>query len=279
MALKTWLITGANSGFGRLMAEKLLVRGDRVFGTVRTAAAVDDLAREYPSRFRSAVLDMTDFPAIRPIVDSAFEAFGTIDVVVSNAGYGLFGAAEEVTDDQVLHQIGTNLLGSIQLVRAALPHLRRQRGGRIIQLSSMHGQAAFPGSSLYHASKWGIEGFIDSVGQEVAPFEIGCTIIEPGAARTDFRHRSAGLPPKIDAYDISPARGSRRLLEDPASQSPGDPDRMVDIMIASVDQYPAPRRITLGRDAFNGIHRQLQERLAALGAQKDLAYSTDLADT
>jgi NAD(P)-dependent dehydrogenase (short-subunit alcohol dehydrogenase family) len=276
MAQKTWLVTGVNSGFGRLMVEKLLNRGDRVFGTVRTIKAVENLVSTYPDRFRSAELDMTDFTSIRSVVDGAFDAFGTIDVIVSNAGYGLFGAAEEVSDDQVLHQINTNLIGCIQLIRSALPHLRRQGGGRIIQLSSMHGQAAFPGSSLYHASKWGIEGFVDSVSQEVAPFGIGCTIVEPGAARTDFRHRSAELPPKIDAYDISPARNPRRLFEDPSSQSPGDPDRMVDIMIASVEQEPAPRRITLGRDAFDGIHRQLQERLTALTAQKELAYSTDV---
>jgi len=174
-----------------------------------------------------------------------------------------------------MHQIHTNLIGSIQLVRAALPHLRRQGGGRIIQLSTVGGQAVFPGGSMYHASKWGIEGFMDAVALEVAPFGIGCTIVEPGGARTDFRHRSAQLAPKIDAYDASPASFARRMIQDGKIISPGDPAKMVDIMISSVDQNPAPRRIALGSDAYTVMHKQLSDRLSGLEAQKELAFSTD----
>src|SRR5262249_31062222 len=181
---KRWFITGVNSGLGRHMTEQLLARGDQVAGTVRKMDAMNDLKARYGDLLWLAHLDLTDTPAIREVVNKAFADLGKIDVVVNNAGYGPFGAAEELTDDQILHQLNTNLLGSIQVVPAVLPHLRAQRGGRIIQLSTYGGQAAFPGGSLYHASKWGIEGFIEATMQEVAPFHIGVTIVEPGGART-----------------------------------------------------------------------------------------------
>lgn len=187
------------------------------------------------------------------------------------------GAAEEITDEQVRHQIDTNLVGSIRLVRAAPGHLRAQGGGRILQLSSMGGQVAFPGGSLYHATKWGIEGFLDAVAQEVAPFGIGCTLIEPGGARTDFRDRSAQLAPQLDAYDVSPSRMVNRIIADTSQPSPGDPAKMVEIMIASVEEEPSPRRIALGTNAYQVMHAQLSARLAALEAQRELACSTDVA--
>ena len=278
MSQRTWLITGVSSGFGRVMTEQLLARGDRVAGTVRDLAVMDDLKARYGERLWLAELDVSDMPAIRPVVDRAYAALGRIEVVVSNAGYGLMGAAEELTDTQVRHQIDTNLVGSIQLIRAALPHLRAQGGGRILQLSSMGGQVAFPGGSLYHATKWGIEGFLDSVALEVAPFGIGCTLIEPGGARTDFRHRSAQLAPELEAYEISPSRMVNRIIADDSRPSPGDPDKMVQIMVASVDEEPAPRRIALGSDAYQVMHAQLSARLAALEAQRTLACSTDVAE-
>lgn len=143
MTQRIWLITGVSSGFGRHLAEQLLARGDRVVGTVRKAAAAADLVAAHPDRFRAEILDVTDTAALREVVDRTFADLGRVDVVVSNAGYGLFGAGEEYTDDQIRHIIDTNLVGSIQLIRAALPHLRAQGGGRIIQLSSYGGQVAF----------------------------------------------------------------------------------------------------------------------------------------
>lgn len=277
MTLRTWFITGVNSGFGREMTEQLLARGDRVAGTVRNVSSMDDLKARYGEKLWLAELDVTDTAAIRRVVDLAFNELTQIDVVVNNAGYGLFGAAEEMTDELIEHQISTNLIGSIQLVRAVLPHLRQLEGGRIIQLSTMGGQATFPGGSLYHASKWGIEGFIDSLAQEVAVFNIGCTLIEPGGARTDFRYRSARLAPKLDAYDVSPASFGRRMLEEGISLPPGDPAKMVEIMINSAEKSPAPRRIALGSDAYTVMHKQLSERLASLEAQKELAFSTDVS--
>jgi NAD(P)-dependent dehydrogenase (short-subunit alcohol dehydrogenase family) len=185
------------------------------------------------------------------------------------------GAAEELTDEQVRHQIDTNLVGSIQLIRAALPHLRAQGGGRILQLSSMGGQVSFPGGSLYHATKWGIEGFLDAVAQEVAVFGIGCTLVEPGGARTDFRHRGARIADTLEAYDASPSRMITRLVTDATRPSQGDPAKMVEVMIASVDEEPAPRRIALGSDAYQVMRAQLSARLKALEAQRELACSTD----
>ena len=169
-------------------------------------------------------------------------------------------------------------MGSIQFVRAALPHLRSQGGGRILQLSSMGGQVAFPGGSLYHATKWGIEGFIEAVAQEVAVFGIGCTIVEPGGARTDFRHRSAVVGPMNAAYDALPSRMVNRILNDDTIKSPGDPSRMVDMMIASVDAEPAPLRLTLGSDAYAMMHKAYAARAEALEAQRDLACSTDVLE-
>ncbi|MEX1827077.1 SDR family oxidoreductase [Luteibacter sp. CQ10] len=275
--MKTWLITGISSGFGRIMAEKLLAAGDRVVGTVRNPDPLGSLKASYGKALHLAELDLARTDTIRPVVDEAWATMGRIDVVVSNAGYGLMGAAEEVTDDQVRHQIETNLVGSIQLIRAALPHLRAQGGGRILQLSSMGGQVTFPGGSLYHATKWGIEGFVESVAQEVAMFGIGCTIVQPGGARTDFIHRSATVGPRNPAYDDAPSRMVNRVIEDTTFKSAGDPEKMVDAMIASVSQDPAPLRLALGSDAYTLLSKAYASRAEALEAQRELACSTDLA--
>jgi NAD(P)-dependent dehydrogenase (short-subunit alcohol dehydrogenase family) len=275
MTQRTWLITGVNSGFGRLMTEALLERGDRVAGTVRKLDAMNDLKAKYGERLWLANLDMTDLTAVRSVVDKAFAELGTIDVIVSNAGYGLFGAAEELSDEQVAHQLSTNLFGPIQLIRAALPHLRAQGGGRIIGLSTYGGQAALPGGSLYHASKWGLEGFLDSIAQELAPFKIGVSIIEPGGARTNFRIGGAQLGTQLEAYKGTPAATVHTMIKDTSRLPPGDPAQMAKVIIGSVDQNPAPKRIALGSDAYGAIHKALTDRLSSLEAQRELAFSTD----
>ena len=273
---KVWFITGVNSGFGRLMTEALLERGDRVAGTVRKLDAMNDLKAKYGDRLWLANLDMTDLPAVRNVVEKAFAELGTIDVIVSNAGYGLFGAAEELSDEQVTHQLATNLFGPIQLIRAALPHLRAQGGGRIIGLSTYGGQAALPGGSLYHASKWGLEGFLDSIAQELAPFKIGVTIIEPGGARTNFRFGGAQLGTQLEAYKGTPAAMVHAMIKDTSRLPPGDPTKMAKVIIDGVELNPAPKRIALGSDAYGAIHKALTDRLAVLEAQKELAFSTDV---
>ena len=275
MTPRTWLITGVSSGFGRELTEQLLERGDRVVGTVRRLDAVAGLVERHPETFFVELLDVTDTKAIREVVDRSFAERGRIDVIVSNAGYGLFGAAEELSDEQVERIVDTNLLGSVQLIRAVLPHLRAQGSGRIIQISSYGGQVAFAGNSLYHATKWGIEGFVESVAQEVAPFGIGMTIVEPGGARTEFRYGSAQVADPMPVYDGTPAHAFLRMLDPKNGLAPGDPARMAARIIESADVDPAPLRMVLGSQALDGTLTTLRQRIAAFEAQTELAASTD----
>ncbi|MGD0398718.1 MAG: SDR family oxidoreductase [Syntrophobacteraceae bacterium] len=275
MSQRAWFITGVSSGFGRHLTDQLLERGDRVVGTVRDTGKVADLMKRYPETFYAEVLDVTDTVAIREVVERSFGRLRRIDVIVSNAGYGLFGAAEELTDKQIDHMIATNLVGSIQLIRAVLPHLRTQGGGHIIQLSSYGGQVAFPGNSLYHATKWGIEGFVESVAQEVASFGIGMTIVEPGGARTEFRYGSAQVAELMPIYDKTPAHSFLRMLDPKNGLAPGDPARMAARIIESVDVKPAPLRMVLGSQALESTLTTLRKRIAGFEAQTKLAASTD----
>ena len=273
---KTWFITGSSSGFGRALTETLLARGDRVAATLREVNALDDLKAQYRDRIWIARLDVTDTQAVRQVVDRAFDDMGRVDVVVNNAGYGLFGAAEEVSDDQIRLQIDTNLIGSIQVIRAALPRLRAQGGGRVLQLSSAGGQITFPNFSLYHTTKWAIEGFIQAVAQEVAPFNIEFTIVEPGAAKTSFGVSLVRAPP-MAAYESTPAGELRRAIAAAAFRVPGDPRKMVQAMVNLVDNKPAPARLALGSDTYALVRTALVERIAALDAQKGIALSTDMS--
>lgn len=274
MAVRTWFITGISSGLGRLMAEQLLARGDRVAGTIRKDGAADALKAGHGDRLWLAKLDVTDTAAIRDVVGRAFAELGRIDVVVNNAGYGILGAAEELTDAQIDHQIATNLVGSIQVVRAALPHLRRQGGGRIIQISTMGGQATFPGGALYHTSKWGIEGFIDAIRYEVAPFGIEVTIVEPGSTATGFGSALA-IADALDAYAETPVGQARAFFASGTYNSPGNAEKVAAAIVATADQSPPPLRLALGSDAYAAMHRALSARLAELEDQKALAASTD----
>jgi NAD(P)-dependent dehydrogenase (short-subunit alcohol dehydrogenase family) len=271
---RNWFITGTSSGFGRQMTEKLLARGDQVVATLRKDGKLDDMKSRYGDRLSIAKLDVTDAAEVRRVVDQAFTRLGRIDVVVNNAGYGLFGAAEELDDDQIRRQIDTNLIGSISVIRAALPHLRAQGGGRILQVSSEGGQIAYPNFSLYHATKWGIEGFVEAVSLEVAPFDISFTIAEPGPAKTDFGGSLVSAPAS-ETYADTPSGDIRRALAGGAFPLIGDPIKMADAMIASVDQNPAPKRLTMGSGAYRNIRMALMERLAALDAQRETAFATD----
>jgi NAD(P)-dependent dehydrogenase (short-subunit alcohol dehydrogenase family) len=213
-ARRNWLITGTSSGFGRALTEQLLARGDRVVATLRKVDALNDLKAAHGDRLHVMALDVTDGNAIQRVVDAAFATLGRIDVVISNAGYGLLGAVEEVTDAQIRHQLDTNVLGSIRLARAALPHLRKQGGGRLMQLSSMGGHIAFPALSLYHTSKWAIEGFYESLAQEVASFNIQTTLVEPGSGggpgpggrggRAACSQQAPSPPPEMPARWLPP---------------------------------------------------------------------------
>jgi NAD(P)-dependent dehydrogenase (short-subunit alcohol dehydrogenase family) len=274
MNTHTWLITGVSSGFGYEMTRQLLERGDTVIGTVRNQDKVQGLIDQYPGTFDCRILDVTDVPAIHTLVDDAYAKHGKIDVIVSNAGYGLFGCAEELSDAEIDHIIATNLTGSIQLIRSALPHLRRQGGGRIIQISSYGGQVAFPANSMYHATKFGIEGFCEAVAQEVAQFNIGVTIVEPGGARTEFRYGSAKVAKLMPEYES--CHGFLNMLDPANGLAPGDPAKMAARIIESVELEKAPLRMVLGSQALTATIQRLEERVADYKTQTELAASTDV---
>jgi NAD(P)-dependent dehydrogenase (short-subunit alcohol dehydrogenase family) len=269
--MTTWFITGASRGFGRELTEQLLARGDRVAATARTPDQLADLAATHGDRLWARALDVTDTARLREVVDAAFADLGRVDVLVSNAGYGVVGAAEELSDAQIDDVIATNLTASIQLARAAVPHLRAQGGGRILQMSSMGGLMAFPGFSAYHTTKWGIEGFFEAFAPEVEPFGIRTTLVEPGMIRTSF-FSALQKAPAQEAYAGNPAvtRG-----ETPLEDMPGDQSKVVAAMIDVAEADDPPRRLLLGSDAYALVHGALSDRLAAVEGQKDLAYSTD----
>ena len=273
---KTWLITGVSSGFGYEMTKQLLESGNTVIGTVRNTGKVEELITKYPETFDCRILDVTNVPAIHATVDAAFTKHGKIDVIVSNAGYGLFGAAEELTDAEVDHIIATNLTGSIVLIRSALPYLRKQESGNIIQISSYGGQVAFAANSMYHATKFGIEGFCESVAQEVPKFNIRVTIVEPGGARTEFRYGSAKVAKLTPEYDH--VHGFLNMLDPAKGLAPGDPAKMARRIIESVENPNTPLRMVLGSQALSATIQRLEERIAAYKAQTEIAASTDIIE-
>lgn len=273
---RTWLITGISSGFGYEITKQLLEKGDTVVGTVRKTDKIKSLMEEYPKNLDVKILDVTDVPALQKTVRDAFAEHEKIDVVISNAGYGLFGAAEELSDDQINHIIATNLTGSIQLIKTSLPFMRKQGGGRIIQISSYGGQVAYAANSMYHATKFGIEGFCGSVAQEVEPFDIGVTIVEPGGARTEFRYGSAKVAKLTPEYEA--CHGFLKMLDPANGLAPGDPAKMATKIIESVDLPKAPMRMVLGSQALQATITRLKERIADYETQTELAASTDIVE-
>ena len=276
--MSTWLITGASSGIGRAVTERLLEQGDRVAAFVRRPESLSELGRKYPAQLWVAAVDVTDTRVLRDAVDRAFTDLGKIDVVFSNAGAGAFGAAEELDDIAIEHQLALNLVAPIQLIRAVLPHLRSQGGDRIIQMSTMGGQITSTGGSMYHASKWGIEGFTESVMGEVAPFGIGITLVEPGNVRTSFGAALTVAPP-LAAYAGTPVGQVRQYIEAAGGNltgtALGDPTRVAEAIIAVSAQSPAPQRLVLGSDAYSAIRTALSSRLSQLDAAKTVSESTD----
>jgi NAD(P)-dependent dehydrogenase (short-subunit alcohol dehydrogenase family) len=268
----TWFITGTSSGLGRLLTEKALARGDRVAATLRRPEALDDLRAAHGDRLWVARFDVTDADQARRVVAEAFAALGTIDVVVNNAGYGVFASVEEASDAQIRQVIDTNLLGSIHVVRAALPHLRAQGHGRILQVSTAGGQTTYPNFSYYHASKWGIEGFCETVAREIEPFGIGMTIVEPGAAPTGFGDALATAP-IMPEYDQGPAGDTRRAIAGGTFPLVNDPEKIVAAMLDVIDRRETPLRLPLGPDTYRDIRASLVARLAEHDAHRETAQS------
>ncbi|KQS41790.1 SDR family oxidoreductase [Pedobacter sp. Leaf194] len=275
--MKTWFITGTSTGMGRMLTEKLLAQGHRVAATIRKPGALDELKQKYRERLLVFTLDVTDPVAVKEVVNLAFSELGRIDVIVNNAGYALFGAAEESTDEQISHQFETNLFGSIRVIRSALPHLRAQGGGNILQLSSSAGQTVYPAYSYYNSSKWAIEGFCDTLAFEVAAFNIHITIIELGAHKTSF---GAGIvdSPIHNAYDQTIVGEMRRMIAAGNFKIRGDVDLSSQAMIDIVNLESPPRRLALGADAYQHMREALKTRLEALEAQEDIAMASEIPD-
>jgi NAD(P)-dependent dehydrogenase (short-subunit alcohol dehydrogenase family) len=272
-----WLITGTSSGFGRTLTELALERGDNVVATVRKPSALGYLQVRYENRLRVSILDVTNPKEIVSVVDDAFDGFGKIDFAVSNAGYIMVGAAEEAELSRIERLLDTNLLGSIAFAKGVIPHMRRQGGGRILQISSEQSQMAYPGMSVYATTKWGIEGFFEGVIPEIAKFGIEVTLVEPGTARTNIASSSDDTTP-MEIYEDTPVGDFRRAIALHGEKILiGDPVKMAKAMIASCELRPAPRRLVLGSDAYQHIEASLIERLALLHSQKELALSTDLS--
>ena len=264
---KNWFITGTSSGLGNIMVKKLLERGDKVFATLRKVELLEDLQQKYPNTLKTEHLELTDKNEIYTVVDKAFKTFGKIDVVVSNAGYGVFGAVEELTDEIISHQIEVNLLGSIRLIKAVIPYLRLQTtGGHIIQVSSEGGQIVYPGFSLYHASKWGIEGFVESISKDLKPLNIKFTIAEPGPTSTNFAASLAMAEP-LDAYQDTPVNDMRKLFEDGFGELDDSNDVADAIIESALDENPS-LRVVIGKVANANVQKGLQERIATLHSKK-----------
>lgn len=272
--LKTWFITGTSSGFGLSLTEILLKKGHRVAATLRRADRLASLKEQYGDQVWLADLDVNNKDAIKSVLASAFAKLGRIDVICSNAGYGVFGAAEELTDDQVEGLVATNLMGSIHLARAAIPHLRTQGGGHLLQISSQGGQIAFPGFAMYHVAKWGIEGFYEALAPEVEPFGIKVTLVEPGIIRTPFYDAAVRAEP-LEYYSNNPALDLTRG-EVPAELLTGDQEKCAQGMIDVTEQSDPPFRLLQGSDAFERVKEALTRRLAAVEAQREIAASTDI---
>lgn len=254
------------------LTEQLLARGDRVAATVRRADALDDLKETAGERLWVAELDVTDADGVQRVVDAAFEHFGTIDVIVNNAGYALFGAIEEPTRDQVRAVVDANLMGSIDVIRAALPHLREQDSSRILQISSAGGQTAYPGYGLYHAAKWGIEGFCEALAGEVSQFGIRVTIVEPGMTPTGFS-ASKELAEVMPEYDQGEFGRARQYITSGRLQGPNDPKKIVRAIIDLADGTTAPLRLPLGVDTYRDLRSAYEDRLRHLEEAKAVAES------
>jgi NAD(P)-dependent dehydrogenase (short-subunit alcohol dehydrogenase family) len=256
---KVWFITGTSKGFGRIWAEAALERGDHVAATARNVDSLDGLVETYGDLVLPLALDVTDKAAIDAAVAEAHEHFGRLDVVINNAGYGLFGTIEEVTEEQARAQIETNLFGPLWVTKAVIPIMREQGSGHILQVSSIGGVNAFPVLGLYHASKWGLEAFSQSLAAEVKEFGIKVTLIEPAGYSTDWRGPSAVQADENPVYDG--VRAARATLFSGALAEPGDPQATGAAILELVDADEPPLRVFFGSGTLDMIRAEYESRL------------------
>lgn len=271
---KRWLITGSSRGLGLALAEAALEAGDRVLVTARDPSSLENLVLRHGDRARLFALDVTDPLDAEKAVDAAVDAFGGIDVLVNNAGYGNIGSVEDTTLDDFRRQIETNLFGTIIVSKAVIPRMREQRSGHIIQLSSVGGRLGAPGRAAYSAAKWGVEGFSESLALEMALVGVKVTIIEPGGFRTDFAGSSTSLDDGRPDYDLVVGAAARRQRAYDGHQ-PGDPSRAAQAILHIARTESPPLRVALGTDAINAIEKADRDRLDERQRWQSLSISTD----
>jgi len=260
MGLKTWFITGTSRGFGREWAIAALDRGDKVAATARNTSTLDDLVAKYGDALLPIQLDVTDREADFAAVRQAHEHFGRLDVVINNAGYGHFGLVEELSEQDIRAQLETNLFGALWVTQAALPFLREQGSGHIIQVSSIGGISAFPMVGAYHASKWGLEGLSQALAQEIAPFGIHVTLIEPGGYDTDWAGSSAQHSAELPAYAAVREQANKARAQ--RVSAPGEPAATREAILKIVDAERPPLRVFLGEAPLGIATADYESRLA-----------------
>jgi NAD(P)-dependent dehydrogenase (short-subunit alcohol dehydrogenase family) len=256
--VKIWFITGASRGFGREWAQAALERGDTVAATARKIETLDELVETYRDRFLPLQLDVTDREADFAAVATAAEHFGRLDIVINNAGYGHFGTIEELTEEQIRAQLETNFFGALWITQAALPIMRAQGAGHIIQVSSIGGISAFPTVGAYHASKWALEGFSQALSLEVAGFGINVTLVEPGGFSTDWAGPSAKRSAENPAYDAVREAARNR----PTAANRGNPAATRAAILTVVDAVKPPLRIFFGKAPLQIATEDYNARLA-----------------
>ena len=272
---KVWFITGASTGFGRLLAEQVLRAGGRVIATARKPEQITDLEREYPATARALTLDVTRPSQIEAVAQRAVGAFGRVDVLVNNAGYGIAGGIEETSEAEFLPVFETNVLGLIRVTRAFLPQFRKQRSGHILNLSSMAGLAGSAGWGYYNASKFAVEGFSEALAQEMAPLGVKVTIVEPGPFRTDFLGRSGVVAARsIPDYAESVGK-TREYFYANAGKQRGDPAKAVEAMMDIVASPNPPLHLILGAMAYNRFKGKLDKVREEMAAYEGVTLGAD----
>lgn len=266
---KVWFITGASRGFGRQWTMAALSRGDRVAATARDVTALDDLQREFADLMLPISLDVTDRSAAFAAVGTAHEHFGRLDVVVNNAGYGQFGFVEELTESEARDQLETNFFGALWVTQAALPIMRAQRSGHVIQVSSVAGVTAYPNLGVYHASKWALEGISESLASEVAFHGIQITLVEPALFKTDWAGSSAKHARTNEAY--AQAYQAYEETMQAMESEVGDPQRSAAVLLKIVDAEAPPLRAFFGKFALPSVKEAYRQRIENWESWQDLA--------
>jgi len=273
---KVWLITGSASGLGRQIAEAALEAGHKVVTTARDTSGLVDLLEKYGERVRTAPLDVTDESQAQSAVKTAVDAFGRLDVLVNNAGYGDTRPFEQVSSDDFRRLVETCFFGVVNLTRAALPVMRKQRSGHIIQISSVGGRFATPGNAAYFASKWAVGGFTEGVALETAPFGVKVTALEPGGMRTNWGKRAnADRAPLLPDYEPS-VGATVKMLEQYWGNESGDPAKVAQAVLKVAQAEALPPHILLGSDAFQYARQAEQARAVAADLWHDFSVSTDI---